>query len=128
MDIILTLEELKRVTQEFSPNIPHSKKGMLIKGGISQTKRLSVLYLALWIMCCNNNTSHATTVFSLQVMFGDKGRLTRQVVLGTIMNTKMTKGTPIRDQMVCMIKFLNKIETLQVENDGKTKVNMILET
>ncbi|KAL6351289.1 hypothetical protein AAG906_035081 [Vitis piasezkii] len=39
-------------------------------------------------------------LLSLQEMFGDKDRLTRQVALRTIMNTKMIEITPVSDHMV----------------------------
>ena len=57
--------------------------------------------------------SHATTyniLLSLQEIFGDKDKLTRQVVLRTMMNTMMTKGTPVRDHIVHMIKLFNEIK------------------
>ena len=46
-------------------------------------------------------------LLNLQEMFGDKGRLARQVALRTIMSTKMTERTPIRDHMICMISLFN---------------------
>lgn len=58
-------------------------------------------------------------------MFGDKGRLPKQTTLRTIMNTKMTKGTLIRNHMVCMIKLFNEMKILGAKIDGE---NIILET
>lgn len=58
-------------------------------------------------------------------MFDDKGRLPKQTTLRTIMNTKMTKGTLIRNHMVCMIKLFNEMEILGAKIDGE---NIILET
>ena len=54
-------------------------------------------------------------LLNLQEMFGDKGRLARQVALRTIISTKMTEGTPIRDHMIRIIGLLNEIEILGVE-------------
>ena len=58
-------------------------------------------------------------------MFGDKGRLPKQTTLRAIMNTKMTKGTLIRNHMVCMIKLFNEMKILGAKIDGE---NIILET
>ena len=44
------------------------------------------------------------------------------------MNTRMIKGTPIRDHMICMIILFNKRKILRVEIDGETQVDMILQT
>lgn len=58
-------------------------------------------------------------------MFGDKSRLPKQTTFRTIMNTKMTKGTLIRNHMVCMIKLFNEMEILGAKIDGE---NIILES
>ena len=50
-------------------------------------------------------------------MFGDKGRLARQIALRTIINTRMIEETPIRDHMIHMITLFNKMEILVVEID-----------
>lgn len=42
------------------------------------------------------------------------------------MNMKMTKGTTVKDDMVHMIELFNEIRIVEVEIDGKTKVNMIV--
>ena len=55
-------------------------------------------------------------------------RLARQATLKTIMNTKMSKGTSVRDHVICMIKFFNEIKILGTKIDGETQVDMVLET
>lgn len=67
-------------------------------------------------------------LLNLQEMFGDKGGPARQAALRTVMSTKMTKGSPVKDHMICMIVLFNRMEILGVEIDGKTQVNMIIET
>lgn len=67
-------------------------------------------------------------LLSLQEMFGDKGKLARHVALKTIINTRMSKGTPIGDHMISMIKLLNKMEILEAEINEETKVDMVLKT
>ena len=44
------------------------------------------------------------------------------------MNTRMTERTLVRDHMIRMIAFFNKMEILGVKIDRKTQINMILET
>ena len=53
-------------------------------------------------------------------MFGGKGRSVRQVALKAIMDTKMLKGTPIRDHIICMIRLFNEMEILGDKIDGET--------
>ena len=65
---------------------------------------------------------------NLQEMFGDKDGPIRQAAVRTIMSTKMTKGTPVRDHMICMISLFNEMEILRDKIDGETQVAMILET
>ena len=75
--------------------------------------------------------SIATTyeiLLSLQEMFSDQGKLVRQVVLRTIMSTKMTEGTPVTNHKIHMIALFNEMEILGAEINGETQVNMILET
>ena len=43
-------------------------------------------------------------------MFGYKRKSTRQVFLRTIMNTKMIKGTPVRDHMMHVITLFNEMD------------------
>ena len=47
---------------------------------------------------------------NLHEMFGGKGKPVRQVALKAIMDAKMSKGTPVRDHMICMIGLINKME------------------
>ena len=44
------------------------------------------------------------------------------------MNTMMTEGTPAIDHMIHMIELFNKTKILKAKINGKTQVNMILET
>ena len=53
-------------------------------------------------------------------MFYGKGRSAKEVVLKTIRNDKMSKGTPIRDHMIHMIGLFNEIKICGVEIDEET--------
>ena len=44
------------------------------------------------------------------------------------MNTKMSKGTHVKDHMIHMIKIFNKMKTLGANIEGETQVDMVLET
>ena len=57
---------------------------------------------------------------SLHEMFGGNNIPTRQATLKAVMNNKMSKGTPIKDHMICMIELFNEIKILGVKIDGKT--------
>ena len=48
-------------------------------------------------------------------MFGDRGKSIKKPVLKIIMNTKMTKRTLIRDNMVFIFAFFNEMEILGVK-------------
>ena len=52
----------------------------------------------------------------------------RKPTLRSIMSTKMTKETPIRDHRIHIIAFINKMEILRAEIDGENKVDMIPKT
>ena len=67
-------------------------------------------------------------LLSLKTMFGDKGRPVRQATLRTMMNTRMTKGIPVIDHMIHMIELFHKTKILKDKINGKTQVNIILET
>ena len=53
-------------------------------------------------------------------MFGGNNIPTRQATLKAVMNNKMSKRTPIKDHMICMIELFNEIKILGVKIDGKT--------
>ena len=57
---------------------------------------------------------------NLHEMFCAKGITTRQVAFKAIMDTKMSKETPIRDNMIRMIGLFNKMETFGVDIDRET--------
>ena len=65
---------------------------------------------------------------SLNEMFGGKGRPTKQVALKAIMNTKMSKGTLIKDDMIRMIGLFNKMKILKAKIDRETQVHLVLKT
>ena len=59
-------------------------------------------------------------LFSLHDLFGGKGMSVRQVAFKAIMNTKMSKGTLIRDHIFFMIGIFNEMEILGDKINGET--------
>ena len=70
----------------------------------------------------------AEMLYNLLEMFGGQGRQSRQQAVRQFMNCHMKARTPVRDFMILIISFLNKMEILGSENDGKNVIYMILET
>ena len=59
-------------------------------------------------------------------MFGDHGRLARQVAMQRLMGAKMAKRTLVREHIFKMIDFLNELESLGATIDTQTQVDIIL--
>ena len=65
-------------------------------------------------------------MLNLKEMFGEKNCAGRQVAMKALLNTKMAKGTPVRDHVLKMIGHLNELEILGVEIDGESQVDIVL--
>ena len=61
-------------------------------------------------------------------MFGEQGYSARQETIRQIYNSKITKGTSIREHILRMISNLNTLEVLDVDIDGESQVDMILQS
>ena len=80
-------------------------------------------------MCYNDNiVTAADMLYNLHEMFGGQRCQTRQQAVRQFMKCRMKAGTPVRDHMMLIISFLNKMEILGSEIDGKNIIDMILET
>ncbi|GKV20304.1 hypothetical protein SLEP1_g30453 [Rubroshorea leprosula] len=62
---------------------------------------------------------------SLKKMFGQQNS-TRQFAMKRLMSTKMTEGTPVHDDVMTMIGFINKLDSLGSKMDNETKIDAIL--
>ena len=51
-----------------------------------------------------------------------------QDTIRLILNTKMAQGTPIREHCLKMISYLNTLEVLGADIDGKSQADMILQS
>ncbi|KAH9671402.1 Integrase catalytic domain-containing protein [Citrus sinensis] len=65
---------------------------------------------------------------SLQQMFGQSTRSARQAALKGIMNSKMGKGTRVRDHVLKMMDYLNEAEIQGAQIDDNSKIDMVLES
>ncbi|XP_057481989.1 uncharacterized protein LOC130768901 [Actinidia eriantha] len=67
-------------------------------------------------------------MLNLKEMFGEQRRFARQDVMRNLLNTKIAKGTPIREHALKMIDFLNKLEILGAEIDTDSQIDIILQS
>ena len=67
-----------------------------------------------------SNDSVASIMEILKGMFGDHGRLARQVAMQRLIGAKMADGTLVREHILKMIGFLNELETLRATIDTQT--------
>ena len=58
---------------------------------------------------------------SLKEIFGEQGHSVRQETIRQIYNTKMAKGSSVREHCLTMISNLNTLEVLGVDIDGDPK-------
>ena len=67
-------------------------------------------------------------MLSLKEIFEDQKCVARLVAIKDLMNTTMIEGTPVRDYVLKMISLLNELEILGFDIDGKTQVDIILQS
>ena len=59
-------------------------------------------------------------MLSLKEMFGERCRFARQETMRQIYNTKMAKGSLVREHCLTMISNLNTLEVLGADIDGES--------
>ena len=62
-------------------------------------------------------------ILSLKEMFGEQGRLARQIVMKTLMNTKMDEGTLMREHVLKIFDHLNILEILSGGIDTESQID-----
>ena len=62
-------------------------------------------------------STSSAMLHSLQEMFGVQRRSAKQMVMKQIMNTKLSKGTQVRDRMIKMIGLFNELGDLGADID-----------
>ena len=61
-------------------------------------------------------------------MFSEQDRFVKQETMRQIYNTKMAKGSSVREHCLTMIFDLNTLEVLGADIDGESQVDMILQS
>ena len=123
MDIVLTSEELKWVTQEIAHSTPNEHSTQEERDNYHSWHRPDKKTKCIILRSLDNVLQHQhmsmPTTYDIHVniheMFGGKGKPIRQASLKAIMDAKMSKGTPLRDHMIRMVRLLNKMEILGVK-------------
>ena len=67
-------------------------------------------------------------MLSLKEMFGEQGHSVRQETIRQIYNTKIAKGTSVREHCLRMISNMNTLEVLGADVNGESRVDMILQS
>ena len=67
-------------------------------------------------------------MLSLKEMFGEQSRSARQKIMRQIYNIKMAEGSSIKEHCLTMISNMNTLEVLDVDIDGESQVDMILQS
>lgn len=56
-------------------------------------------------------------------MFDEQSRLSKQITVKTLLNSKMADGSPVRDHVLYIMSLLNELEVLGAVIDKKSKFN-----
>ena len=64
-------------------------------------------------------------MINLKEIFGDQSRASRQEAMRALLNTNMAEGTSVQEHILKMIAYLNKLEILGAEIDGKIQVDIV---
>ena len=121
LDIVLTAEDHIYVLSIPCPPEPPANAAAAVKREFDKWKKsngMARCYMLASIAGVlqhqfQSNDSAASIMDSLKGMFGDHGRLARQVAMQKLMGAKMAEGTPFREHILKMIDFLNELETLE---------------
>ena len=79
-----------------------------------------LLYLSFLQHQLKDYLSDKDMILSLKDIFGEQGWLARQIAMRTLMNTKMTEGTPMRDYVLKMFDHVNILKILGGEIDTES--------
>ena len=128
MNIVLTAKGYKYVLTDLCPptlDSNSSKEEIETYQIWCKTDQMAKCYiLALMTNVLQHQHERLLTAYNimqnLKEMFGDLGRACRQEAIRALLNTKMSEGTPVQDHVLKMIAYLNELEILGVEIDGKT--------
>ncbi|KAH9704344.1 hypothetical protein KPL70_011418 [Citrus sinensis] len=134
--IVLTAENYKYVLTQPCPPVPaddaHRNQRRLYEKWQKANEMAKCYILASIsniLQTKHQNLETATEIMdSLQQMFGQSTRSARQAALKGIMNSKMGKGTRVRDHVLKMMDSLNEAEIQGAQIDDNSKIDMVLES
>lgn len=134
--IVLTAENYKYVLTQPCPPVPaddaHRNQRRLYEKWQKANEMAKCYILASIsniLQTKHQNLETATEIIdSLQQMFGQSTRSARQAALKGIMNSKMGKGTRVRDHVLKMMDYLNEAEIQGAQIDDNSKIDMVLES
>ncbi|KAH9670831.1 hypothetical protein KPL70_017127 [Citrus sinensis] len=134
--IVLTAENYKYVLTQPCPPVPaddaHRNQRRLYEKWQKANEMAKCYILASIsniLQTKHQNLETATEIMdSLQQMFGQSTRSVRQAALKGIMNSKMGKGTRVRDHVLKMMDYLNEAEIQGAQIDDNSKIDMVLES
>ncbi|KAH9785565.1 hypothetical protein KPL71_010000 [Citrus sinensis] len=134
--IVLTAENYKYVLTQPCPPVPaddaHRNQRRLYEKWQKANEMAKCYILASIsniLQTKHQNLETATEIMdSLQQMFGQSTRSARQAALKGIMNSKMGKGTRVRDHVLKMMDYLNEAEIQGAQIDDNSKIDMVLES
>ncbi|KAG6497235.1 hypothetical protein ZIOFF_045128 [Zingiber officinale] len=136
LGIVLTAEGYKFVLLEICPNVPNSDSSEeeieAHKKWVKAYEMTRCYILASMSNVLQHQHQDLPTAYDMmnnfKELFGHQSRAARHEVMRKLMTTTMSEGTPVRDHILKMMAYLNKIQILGVEIDGKTQVDIILQT
>ena len=134
MDIVLTVEDHAYVLTTPCPEEPAVGATVVARREFKKWRKLNGMTRCYMLPSMasilqhqfQSNESASAIMTSLKEMFWEHGRPARQITMQKIMNAKMLEGTPVREHVLKIVSFLNKIETLGANIDAQTQVDMIL--
>ncbi|XP_077232533.1 uncharacterized protein LOC143869859 [Tasmannia lanceolata] len=59
-------------------------------------------------------------------MFGEQHRTARLLAIRGLISTKMVEGTPVRDHMLKMMRYINELDILRAIMDAETQIDIVL--
>ena len=136
MDIVLTAEEHKYVFTQPCPSFPSLDAPFEEKQRYDRWQKSNEMAKCYILAYISNVLQHqmqdvelvSDIMLSLKEMFGEQGHFTRQETMRQIYNTKMAKGTSMREHCLRMISNLNTLEVLGADIDGESQVDMLLQS
>ena len=136
MDIVLTTEKHKYVLPQPCPIFPSLDAPLEEKQQYDRWQKSNEMAKCYILAFISNVLQHqmqdvelaSDIMLILKEMFGEQGHSAWQETIRQIYNTKMAKGSSVREHCSTMISNLNTLEVLGANIDGESQVDMILQS